>query len=281
MSAPVAVGEFVYVTTFAGTTIKLEQKTGAVRYAMRAKATSAPVVMFGDDGVEQMYYTRRGEAAEEVDGAQEMIIRADHNEPETKYKAAQKKADYVDSKVQATSSQAAKGKAEDSGNGFSGGAPANSGYQFADELFGQASVSTMQSFQGSRIVKMKDRNINTMGDEVVATDSETGTTLWAYKLDGNLREEGGALGTAPLATKNAILFGTLAGDVVRLDPKSGKKVASYKVGGRVRSQPVVDDGWIYVGTDDGRVVAINTKDKSVTGWSTWGGNAQRTGIAPY
>jgi outer membrane protein assembly factor BamB len=281
MSAPVAVEDFVYVTTFAGTTIKLEQATGIVRYAMRAKATSAPVVMFADDGVEQMYYTRRGDDAEESDGAQEMIIRADHNEPETKYKAAQKKADYVDEKVQGQSAQAAKAATEDAGNGFAGGAPASSSYQSASGLVGAKNVSSMQSFQGSRGVKMLDRNINTMGDEVIATDSENGSTLWSYKLSGDLAQEGGALGTAPLATKNAILFGTLEGDVVRLDPKSGKKVASYKVGGRVRSQPVVDDGWIYVGTDDGRLVAIDTKDKSITGWTTWGGNAQRTGIAPH
>ena len=42
---------------------------------------SAPVVLFGADGVEQMYYTRRG--AEQPAGAAptEMVIRADHNEP--------------------------------------------------------------------------------------------------------------------------------------------------------------------------------------------------------
>jgi outer membrane protein assembly factor BamB len=47
----------------------------------------------------------------------------------------------------------------------------------------------------------------------------------------------------------------------------------------IRSQPVVADGRIYVGTEDGRLVAIDTKDPSITGWPTWGGNAQRTGIA--
>lgn len=50
------------------------------------------------------------------------------------------------------------------------------------------------------------------------------------------------------------------------------------IGSPIRSQPVVDDGWIYVGTEDGKLVAIDTKDPSVTGWPTWGGNAQRTGI---
>ena len=279
MSAPVAVGEFVYATTFNGTLIKFEQATGKIRYAMRAKATSAPVVQFDASGVEQMYYTRRGEAAEEADGAQEMLIRADHNEPQTKYKAAQKKADYIDKTVQKGSTHAAESGEQDAANGFSGGAPASAAAHYAFDSVGISNVSSMQNFQGSRVVKLADRSVNTMGDEVIATDADTGAKLWSYKLEGDLRKQGGFLGTAPLAAGGTILFGTLQGKIVRLDQTSGKEVASYAVGGKVRSQPVVAGGWIYVGTEDGRLVAINTRDPKVTGWPTWGGNAQRTGIA--
>lgn len=279
MSAPVAMGEFVYATTFNGTVIKFEQATGKIRYAMRAKATSAPVVQFDASGVEQMYYTRRGEASEEADGAQEMLIRADHNEPETKYKAAQKKADYIDKAVQRSTTLAAESAEQDAANGFSGGAPASAAAHFAMDSVGISNVSSMQNFQGSRVVKLADRSVNTMGDEVIATDADTGATLWSYKLEGDLRKQGGFLGTAPLAAGGSIMFGTLQGKVVRLDQKTGKEVATYAVGGKVRSQPVVAGGWIYVGTEDGRLVAINTKDPKVTGWPTWGGNAQRTGIA--
>ena len=295
MSAPVAMGEFVYVTTFNGTVIKLEQATGKIRYAMRARATSAPVVQFGDDGVEQMYYTRRGEqepapGARGADGellegqavqAEEMLIRADHNEPKTRYKTAQKKADYIDRKVQSKSDHAAASDANDAANGFGGGAPVAAAPALAMKSVGLANVSSMQGFQGSRVVHLKDRNVNTMGDEVIATDAETGSTLWSFKLQGDLRKQGGFLGTAPLAAGGSILLGTLKGEVLRLDHKSGKSIATYAVGGPVRSQPVVHDGWIYVGTEDGKLVAIDTKDPTVTGWPTWGGNAQRTGIAKY
>ena len=53
----------------------------------------------------------------------------------------------------------------------------------------------------------------------------------------------------------------------------------HAIGAPVRSQPVAVDGWIYVGTEDGRLVAIDTKDASLTGWPMWGGNAARTGVA--
>ena len=281
MSAPVAVDDFVYVTTFKGTVIKIEQATGKVRYAMRAKATSAPVIQFDQGGVEQMYYTRRGEAETADAPAEEMIIRADHNEPQTKYKAAAKRADYIDKKAQAGTAKAQKAASEDAANGFSGGAPASANSDTAYDSVGVNSVSSMQNFQGSRIVKMKDRSINTMGDEVIATDAETGKELWKHKLAGDAKKQGGALGTAPLAAGNSIMFGTLDGNIRRLDQASGKEIASWKVEGNLRSQPVVDGGWIYVGTEDGKLVAIDTKDPSVTGWPTWGGNAQRTGIAKY
>jgi len=276
MSAPVAVGDFVYVTTFSGTMIKLEQATGKVRYAMKAAATSAPVVLFGADGVEQMYYTRR---APEAAGAAptEMVIRADHNEPQTKWKGAAKPAPYIDKRAQSESTYNKTSKSQDAHNGFGDGAPAAAAPQAAFDNIGVNSVASMQGFQGSRVVHLADKNVNTMGDEVIATDNETGNVMWRYKLSGNIAE-GGSLGSAPLAAGKHVLLGTLEGRVLRLDPASGKSTASYQVGSPIRSQPVVADGWIYVGTEDGKLVAIDTKDPSITGWPTWGGNAQRTGI---
>lgn len=276
MSAPVAAGDFVYVTTFGGTMIKIEQETGKVRYAMKAKATSAPVVLFDKSGTEQMYYTRR-EADAGSEAPAEVVIRADHNEPKTKWKGARKRADYIDPKAQAKSAYGDSSKSQDASNGFSDGAPAAAGAHLAMGTVGVGSVSSMQSFQGSRLVHLADKNVNTMGDEVIATDNETGAVVWKHKLAGDLRQ-GGFLGTAPLAAGGHVLLGTLTGEVLRLDPATGKATATYRVGSPIRSQPVVADGWIYVGTEDGKLVAIDTKDPAITGWPTWGGNAQRTGL---
>ena len=44
------------------------------------------------------------------------------------------------------------------------------------------------------------------------------------------------------------------------------------------AQPIAWNGWIYAGTEDGRLIAINTKDANVTGWPTWGGDAGRTSV---
>jgi len=65
--------------------------------------------------------------------------------------------------------------------------------------------------------------------------------------------------------------------VLQLDPASGEVKRRFAVGHPVRSQPVVEGGWVYVGTDDGHVVGIDTGDASLTGWSQWGADAARTG----
>ena len=45
-----------------------------------------------------------------------------------------------------------------------------------------------------------------------------------------------------------------------------------------RFQPAVEGGRIYVGTQDGKLICIDTGDKTLTGWNCWGGNPQHTGI---
>ena len=97
--------------------------------------------------------------------------------------------------------------------------------------------------------------------------------------DGDVVRDGGFLGTAPAAAGDRVLIATLKGEVLELAPASGKVVRKHAVGAPVRSQPVAVDGWIYVGTEDGRLVAIDTKDAALTGWPMWGGNAARTGVA--
>jgi len=283
ISAPVAVGEFLYVSTYSGTVIKLEQATGKVRYASKAHATSAPVVQF-DNGLETAWYTRRADQMKQAQAkdakAEEQIVRTDHNEPEEKYSTPAKSADYLDGAVQEKSAMKAKSAHSDAGNGFSGGAPAAAAPHKAMAQVGQNNVASIQQFQGSRIVHVQNLNVNTMGDEVIATSSDNGKQVWSHKLDGDVKKDGGFLGAPPIAAGDHLIVATLHGKVLELDPKTGKVEKSWDVGGTLRSQPVADGGWIYVGTDDGRLVAIDTGDSTVTGWPMWGGNAQRTGIAP-
>ena len=187
-----------------------------------------------------------------------------------------KSAPYLAQKVQGSSQYATQSSQNDAANGFGSGAPASANAAFAGALIGQSNVSSLQAFQGARILSLRGININTMGDEVVATDAE-GNKKWSHALDGNIQNAGGFLAAPPIAAGDRILVGTLKGDVRALDAGSGKRLATWSAGGPIRSQPVVQDGWIYVGTDDGKLVGINTGDRKLTGWPTWGRDPARTG----
>jgi outer membrane protein assembly factor BamB len=271
MSAPVAHGDELYVTTFAGTMYTFRQKDGAVLSARQVRATSAPVIVDGD-----MYYTKR--ADQKGSGrVEETAVKARRTSGSEVLQTNRKAAPYLDGKVQEKAEYKALGGALDAANGFSGGAPASANAQTAFDNVGQANVSTLQAYQGSRILNYGKYNYVVMGNEIICNKAKSGKKRWTKKLSGDQEKAGGFLGTPPVVAGKSIFVATLSGQILQIDPKTGKQIKSYEVGAPVRFQPVVQDGFIYVGTQDGRLVAIDTKNKELTGWPMWGGDAAHTG----
>lgn len=118
-----------------------------------------------------------------------------------------------------------------------------------------------------------------MGDEIVATSSKTGATIWKKSIPGDLAKAGGALGAPPVIAGGHLVIAQLSGTILLVGPNDGKVIRSFDTGHPIRSQPVVSEGWIYVGTEDGYIIAIDTQDKGLTGWPQWGADAKRSGLA--
>jgi outer membrane protein assembly factor BamB len=271
ISAPVAAEGEVHLSSMAGTLYRLRQSDGEILSARSARATSAPTVAKGE-----IFYSKRAEN-EGGSRPEESLAKRRKDSAARPVEVARKAAPYLDASVQRATALASEGKALDAANGFGGGAPAAAKAEIAEVNLGQASVSTLQAFQGSRVLRLGDRTIATMGDEVVATDSATGRALWKRALRGDLAASGGFLATPPAAAGGKLVVGTLYGEVQILEPVSGALVRTLAVGAPVRSQPVVHDGWIYVGTENGRLVALATGDAALGGWPQWGGDATRRG----
>lgn len=270
MSAPVADGENLYITSFPGTVYKFNQKDGGILSAKYMRATSAPIINDGN-----MTVSRRAD-----DGgtkAMESIAQIDAKSGAITKQYNKKEADYLSKDVQDKSGLKTISMSNDAGNGFAGGAPASSGAYVAQMNIGQSNVSSLQSFQGSRILSYKGKNYNTMGDEIVCTDKD-GKREWSSKISGDMHSVGGFLGTPPLAVGGKIIVATYNGEIQIMDAPSGKVETKYETKENIRYQPVVEDGWIYVTTTSGKLIAINTGNSSLTGWPMWGGNAQHTNI---
>jgi len=272
MSAPVADGDDLFVSSFAGTLYKFRQQTGELISVNQVRATSAPVVT--KDGI---YVSKRADQTGEEASEQMARISQDSNNESRTY--TKKKAVYLDKNVQAGSQLKSQASEMDAGNGFSGGAPETSGWQKANDMIGQSNVSSLQSFQGSRSLIYNNRNYSTMGNELICMDPETGTEEWKVKLDGDMARAGGFMGTPPLEVGGRIIIATYSGDVIILDPETGKIEKKYSTDEEIRYQPIVWDGWIYVTTASSSMHAINTGDKSLTGWPMWGADAARTNVS--
>ncbi|MEL6347277.1 MAG: PQQ-binding-like beta-propeller repeat protein [Myxococcota bacterium] len=271
ISAPVVVDGEVFVTTFSGTMMTFGATDGAVRAARRGRATSAPTVSGGE-----VYWSERSDAAGEA--AQEQLVAASRGTIHAEhYTAAERDAPYLDASVQSATGYAAGGMSLDAGNGFSGGAPASANAGRAMDNVGQGTVSRLQAYQGSKILNAFNRNYAVMGDEIVSTDPRTGEARWTVKIDGDLRQAGGFLAAPPALAGEMLVVATLSGDVLFLDPKTGDRKRTIEVGAPIRSQPIVEAGWLYVGTEDGRLIGIDTGDLAMTGWPMWGGDAARSG----
>jgi len=274
MSAPVAVEGEVYATSFGGTVYKFKQDDGTIVSAVRSRATSAPVVVGNN-----VYLTTRADAG--LGGkVAERILAADRKDATAKpvFEGEAKEAKYLDARIQDKSDLKKLGQDLDAGNGFGGGAPAVANPQAAEMNIGQANVSTMQAFQGSRILNYGSGNFNCMGNEICCTDPTNGKVQWTVKIQGDLEKVGGFLASAPAAAGGKIFLSTVQGEVLQMDPKDGKIVTRYKVGSPARFQPAIEGGRIFVGTENGRIVCIDTGNPEFTGWTTWGANSAHTNV---
>jgi len=75
-----------------------------------------------------------------------------------------------------------------------------------------------------------------------------------------------------------ILASTKSNELVLIDPLKGEKIKKYNVSEILSSEPAIANGWIYCGTKNGKLLAINTKDKNISGWNQWGMNANHNPV---
>ena len=117
-----------------------------------------------------------------------------------------------------------------------------------------------------------------MGNELLCIDSKSGKSIWKARFRGDMRKSGGFLATPPIAVDEHIIVATLNGEIEQFKAATGELEKRYQLHAPIRFQPIVQDGRIILGTQDGQVICINTHDPKLTGWPTWGRDAAHTGI---
>jgi outer membrane protein assembly factor BamB len=100
------------------------------------------------------------------------------------------------------------------------------------------------------------------GDHVYAINAKDGATVWRYpSTDDNPT----VFASTPTVDQGAVYVGSDAGDLDKIDAKSGQLIWSKSVGGAVRGAPTVDGNTVYFGSSDYHCYAKDTK----TGTTLW------------
>jgi outer membrane protein assembly factor BamB len=248
---------------------RMDQKTGDFLTVSALRCTSAPVVE-GD----KVFVTCR---SDEGNACSESVATLDKNTFKTTAKFLTKQATYLDKTVQSGSKLKEESMILDSGNGFSGGAPGNSGWEAAYDNIGQSNVSSLQAFQGSRILMIGGKTYNTMGDELICSDPGNGKKLWTTLVEGDMHRTGGHLATPPIKAGNYLIVATYSGEVIVYNPENGRVAEKFRTAGDpIRYAPIAHEGWIYVTTTTGKLYGFKSDNPNITGWPMWGANPGHT-----
>jgi Ca-activated chloride channel family protein len=272
ITAPVVDGDSIYLTTTDGTVYRHALTDGRLLLQKQMNATSAPTVAGGE-----IYVAQNDPAAPKGGARKEGIRRMDKGGGYQGELHASKDAAYLDSRVQDRSGYATKATASDASVGFGGGAPATAKAAGAKANIGQGTVRGIWEFQGSRPTAVKDRNYVTQGDVVRGLDRVSGRVLWEKKLAGDAAKVGGHLGTPPAYAAGKLVVGTAQGDVVAYAAEGGAELFRVPTGEEIRFQPALVGGRIFVGTGAGTLLAIDTGDATLDGWTMWGGGPEHDG----
>jgi outer membrane protein assembly factor BamB len=272
----------VYAATLDGTLYCFRQHDGVRQWEDAAQATSCPAVRAG-----KCYYSQREERASatgEVDNeqfehwaARTATATASDSKP---LRGTSRKADYLHhAKRMRGSPRYAGYTAKDAAVGF-GFSKGSAKIHMAAENLGQAHVSGVWSYQGSKPFVSGDYLYASQGDTVQAVEVRHENIMWRQRLR---KESAGselldAYVTPPCLVNDKVIVGTTDGDIYCLAAASGDTIWRARLPHGVAFQPAVEHGKVCVATEEGVLYCLNTGDDADTGWQMWGATAGHNGL---
>ncbi|NDV61566.1 PQQ-binding-like beta-propeller repeat protein [Puniceicoccales bacterium CK1056] len=100
--------------------------------------------------------------------------------------------------------------------------------------------------------------------EMYCVDAKTGDPVWSSKV--------GWVWTSCMPDGAKVFTGTVEGDIIALEPDTGKRLWTHQTNGGIYPAPAVDDKRVYTGSWDGSYYALN-KETGLLDWaySSFGG----------
>jgi Ca-activated chloride channel family protein len=296
ISAPVVHGGSVYLATLDGTVYRYAARTGRMEWQIAYNATSAPWLADEElftsvretnvGGIKVPPGTSVADAIAKLPrypGQDPQRAPIEHYESFTRldgrgqvlqHGISPRAAAYLSAKVNAARVSGSKAKAADAGVGFET-APSTAKIGQAQSNLGANTVSEVWAYQGSRPVVIGRRHFHVQNEVLQCLDARTGKAIWRLRLPAD-RQSTRTL-TPPSAAGDRLFFGTSRGEIACVRQSDGKMLWIYGLGSPIPFQPAVVQGKVYVGTEEGSLYCIDTRDTSADGWAMWGGSPAHNG----
>jgi hypothetical protein len=259
----------------------VRQEDGRVEWQEPRNATSSPVVWEGECFFSQRQEVAEGDPARpDVQQAEHLAARRMRDAAFRHYAGTARKADYLDHAKRARRSpRYAASQHVDSMVGF-GGHKGDAKMAQAMGNLGKGHVHEVWTYQGSKPYVNRARLYAAHGDTVTSADPRSDRVYWKTRL-GPEQTEGEDLLDSPLTppaiANGKLFFGTVQGEVHCLSAESGTTLWSVPIGGPIVFQPAVVAGRVYIATDSGTLICLETGDDSDDGWQMWGADAAHNG----
>jgi len=131
------------------------------------------------------------------------------------------------------------------------------------------SADRLMSYDGCRIMHYKGKNFAILGGKLFCISAD-GEVLWTKDV-GDDCEINKTIGSPmPVIANGKLIVSKKTGEIQIYNAANGNLLKEFKTNAILYLQPTVYDGWIYSGSQNGKTIAIDTKDKTITGWSQWG-----------
>lgn len=142
------------------------------------------------------------------------------------------------------------------------------------------SSSELMNFNGSRITNYKGKNYNIIGGRLYCTNEKNGALIWSKRIaqSTNVKDYTAPKASLPIIANGKLIIATRSGIIKIYNPFNGRLIKQYNTHNRIYTQPAVHNGWIYTGTQEGKIISIDTKNKSYTGWPMWNRNSTHNSI---
>ena len=267
MTAPVVNGDQLFFTCFDGTAYCLDAEKGKVEWRQRTESTAAPLVV-----EDEVVMPEKRQARHQVE---EPMWRRSRESGQRAHDHAMmsKKAAYLgESQSMSSGLDDDFSFNLDSSVGFAT-APHAAKLKAAHRHVGVSSVAAGWAYQGSRASYGKGKFYQAGSGSVDCTDKKTGKS-WKTEFTGKEVNLDDQIFLPPSMGRDYLYLSSRYGHLLSVDQDNGSTGFCYQTGHPMSFQPCLAQGAVYLGTNHGGLMCLQTGQDDASDWHMWGGNAQ-------